>query len=97
MLRALTIVMVAIILTGCQTTNPNPVSEISENEILAAAEPVIQAQYPEAYVAYKPYIAVPIPDTQTWRVIHFSKPTPKGSPTAIVHDDGRVLSVSLTE
>jgi len=70
---------------------------IHEDQILAAAESVIQARYPQQYESYQPYMAVPIVGTQVWRVRHSSNPIPKGSPTAIVSDDGRVLSVSLTD
>lgn len=84
-------------LPGCQSNRIPATVEISERDILAAAEPAIRSKYPDAYEGHTPYIAVPEPGARVWRVWPAVFPTPPGAPIAIVADDGRVLMVGLAE
>ena len=101
--RLLILIIVLGFVAGCSTkqqqpmTQQQPVTTIHEADILAVAEPAMEAKYPEEYSSHKPYIAVPIPGTGVWEVRQSYIPIPAGCPTAIVTDDGRVLMVTLTD
>ncbi len=95
----LSILACVLLVAGCRSgePGPGPVKIITEDAILSVAEPAMRERYPRAYEAHKPYIAVPIPGTDTWRVLHFSALLPLGSPMAIVTDDGGILMMKLAD